>query len=102
MITITPEQMTHIRNQMHCDIVQEATVRNCINGNDYEGILLLNTPIVFPDKTISGVCCNTGLLLSPEDKVVPYQTLCMRELDKVHTVVANLKQYSFKPDNPSV
>lgn len=100
MIEITPDLLNRIRNQMHCDIVQEATVRNSINGNDSEGVLVLTTPIVFENRTVSAVCCNTGLLLSTDyDTIVPYQRLSIEELDKVHSMVCNYKQHSFKPIN---
>ena len=90
------KQLYDIRNQMHSDIVVESTVRNCVSGNDSDGVLLLKNPLQFREWTVSSVCCETGFLVSPDnDKIVPYQKLTIEELDVVHSVVCVSKQYSF-------
>jgi hypothetical protein len=90
------KQLSDFRNQMHSDIVLEATVKNTINGNDINGVLLLKEPLVFREWTVSSVCCETGLLISSDnDKIVPYYKLTIEELDVVHSMVCVSKKYTF-------
>jgi len=95
MIEITSEQLARIRDNMHSDIVKEATVRNTINGNDSDGVLLLKDPLQFREWIISSVCCETGFLISPDNYKIPYHKLTIKELDVVHSVVCVSKKYSF-------
>ena len=90
------EHLSTIRNDIHRDIVQEATVRNCILGNWCEGVLLLKDSIKIRDYIISSVCCETGLLISADnDRVIPYQKLTVEELAVIHNSVVQGKNYSF-------
>jgi hypothetical protein len=89
------KQLSDFRNQMHSDIVLEATVDNTINGNDTNGVLLLKEPLIFREWIISSVCCETGLLKSPDKNRVPYHKLTIEELDVVHSMVCVSKKYTF-------
>jgi hypothetical protein len=97
------KQLSDLRNGIHCDIVQEATVRNCINGNFNRGVLLFEDPIKIKDYVISSICCETGLLISDDnDRIIPYQKLTVEELSVIHSYVVGEKKYSFTPDKQLV
>ena len=89
------KQLHEIRNNMHRNIVQEATVYNCVKGNSSDGVLLLKKPIRVGDYCVESVCCETGYLISTEDKIVRYQDLTVEQLSVLHTQIFQLKEYSF-------
>ncbi len=92
-----------MRNDIHRDIVQEATVRNLINNNDCDGILKLKEPLFFGKYEIHGVCCETGLLVSEDyDRVVSYKLLTIEELVVLHNTIVEDKNYSFTPNTQLV
>lgn len=87
--------LNEIRNRMHCNIVQEATVRNCVSGNSSDGVLYLKKPVDVGGYVIQSVCCETGFLISPENKIVRYQDLTVDGMSVIHKEVFELKNYSF-------
>lgn len=85
-------QVLHdLQNNIHSDIVQEATVRNMINGNDSDGVLRLNEPIY----GIHAVCCETGVLISGNGVVLRYNTFSIEQLAEIHNVLVFKKEYTF-------
>jgi hypothetical protein len=97
------DHLFKLRNDIHRDIVQEATVRTMVRGYDTEGVLLLKEPISFGGTTVSSICCETGLLLSEDgDKIIPYQKLTVEDLAVLHNRVVQSKQYSFTPNTQLV
>jgi hypothetical protein len=85
-----------IRNDIHRDIIQEATVRNTVNGNESDGVLLLIKDVTINGKVISSICCETGYLLGQDnDKIVRYQDLTLEGLAVLHNYVVECKQYKF-------
>lgn len=89
------KQLNEIRNNMHCNIVQEATVFNCVKGNSSDGVLLLKKPVSVGTRVIQSVCCETGYLISPDDRIIRYQDLSIDEMCVIHREVFELKNYSF-------
>jgi hypothetical protein len=90
------QQLSDIRNHLHCGIVQEATVKNTILGNESEGVLLLNKAIRIREFVIGSVCCETGFLLSTDnEKIIPYQKLTVEDLSVIHDYLVGAKQYTF-------
>jgi len=90
------QQLSEIRNHLHCDIVQEATVRNSVLGNESDGVLLLKVPIRIREFVIGSVCCETGFLLSTDnEKIISYQKLTIEELSVIHNYLVGAKQYTF-------
>ena len=87
---------------MHCNIVQEATVRNCVSGNSSDGVLCLKKPVDADGYVIQSICCETGFLISPEDKIVKYQDLSIDGMSVIHKEVFELKNYSFILNNELV
>lgn len=91
------KQITELRNTLHRDLVQEATCKNSIKGNSSHGVLHLNSPMIFGEFIISGLCCEEGLLLQPDYcRIVPYQKLSVYDLVVLHEYVVEKKNYSFK------
>ena len=89
-------QINEIRLNLHRDLVQEATVRNTVNGNESDGVLLLNKTVDVGDFTVGGICCETGFILSTDcEKIIPYQKLSIEQLSVLHDYVVIGKQYSF-------
>jgi len=90
------QHLSDIRNDLHCGIVQEATVRNSVMGNDSDGVLLLKDPIKFREFIVGSICCETGFLISTDnDKIIPYQKLTVEELSVIHNYLVQSKQYTF-------
>ena len=86
------KEVLRLRDTLHCNIVQEATVRNCLNEKE-SGVLNLIEPIELRDHIVDGVCCNTGLLLYGEDKIIPYRLLTLEDLAVIHRVIVEFKSY---------
>lgn len=85
-----------LRDNIHRDIVQEATVRNTVSGNSSDGVLLFKHPIQIGDNHISSICCETGFLLGPDNnKIIRYQELNLEGLSVLHNYVVESKQYKF-------
>jgi hypothetical protein len=90
------QHLSNIRNEIHREIVQEATVKNSVRGNKSDGVLLMEKPITIRDYIISSVCCETGYLISTDnDRIVPYQRLTVEELSVIHNCIVQAKQYSY-------
>lgn len=89
------KQLNEIRNKMHCNIVQEATVFNCVSGNSSDGVLLLKKPVDVGNRVIQSVCCETGYLISSDDRIVRYQDLSIDEMCVIHRELVELKKYTF-------
>ena len=89
------KQLSDIRNKIHCDIVQEATVRTMVNIQTTDGVLSLEKPIEVGDYVVQSVCCETGYLISPEDRIVRYQDLCVEDLSVLHQSLVISKKYTF-------
>lgn len=89
------KQLSDIRNKMHCDIVQEATVRTMVNIQTTDGVLSLEKPVEVGDYVVQSICCETGYLISPEDRVVRYQDLTVEELSVLHQSFVVGKKYTF-------
>ena len=92
------KELSDIRNKMHCDIVQEATVRTMINIQTTDGVLSFEKPIEVGDYVVQSICCETGYLISTEDRIVRYQDLCVEELSVIHQSLVVGKHYSFTPN----
>jgi hypothetical protein len=89
------KELTEMRNNMHCNIVQEATVVNCVKGNSGDGVLLLKKPVDIGSCVVQSVCCETGFLISEEDKIVRYQDLTIEQLSVLHRQIFETKNYTF-------
>lgn len=89
------KQLSEIRNNMHRDIVQEATVRNMITNQTTDGVLSLEKPVEVGDYVVQSVCCETGYLISTEDIIVRYQDLTVEELSVIHQSLVVGKKYTF-------
>lgn len=96
------KQLSEIRNKMHCDIVQEATVRTMVNIQTTDGVLSLEKSIQVGDYVVQSICCETGLLISIEDRVVRYQDLTVEDLSVLHREFVLGKHYSFKSNKQLV
>jgi len=96
------KELSQIRNNIHRDIVQEATVRNMIKNQTTDGVLLLNRPVELGSYVVQSVCCNTGYLISTEDKIVRYQDLCVEQLSVLHQEFVTSKRYTFTPNKQLV
>jgi hypothetical protein len=89
-------KILEMRDNIHRDIVQEATVRNAVNGNGSNGVLLLKNPLVIRGKVVASVCCETGLLvLEDNDTIVKYKDFSIEELSVLHRIIVETKQYTF-------
>jgi hypothetical protein len=89
-------KLLEMRDNMHRDIVQEATVRNAINGNESDGVLLFKRPLVIRGNVVASVCCETGLLiLDDNDTLVKYKDFSIEELAVLHRTIVETKQYTF-------
>ncbi len=89
------KELSNIRNKMHCDIVQEATVRTMVNNNTTDGVILLEKPIEVGGYVVQSVFCETGYLISTEDIIVRYQDLTVEELSVIHQSLVVGKKYTF-------
>ncbi len=89
------KQLSEIRNNMHRDIVQEATVRNMIINQTTDGVLSLEKPVEVGGYVVQSVCCETGYLISTEDIIVRYQDLTVEELSVIHQSLVVGKKYTF-------
>ena len=91
-----------IRYNIHREIVYEATIKNMINNQNSEGVLLLENPIEVGDYVVQSVCCETGNLVSNEDKLIGYQNLSIEVLSVIHQELVKGKRYTFVPDRQLV
>jgi hypothetical protein len=89
------KELSNIRNKMHCDIVQEATVRIMVSNNTTDGVISLENPIEVGGYVVQSVCCESGLLISTEDRVVRYQDLTVEHLSVLHQSFVVGKKYTF-------
>lgn len=88
-------QVQDLRDKIHSELVQKATVGNCVDGNSSEGVLRLKIPYVLQDgRDVESICCETGLLLGNE-KVIKYRDVILEDLVQIHNLFAS-KQYSFE------
>ena len=89
-------QLVEIRNNLHCDIVQEACHKNYVINGSRDGVLLLKKPINIGDFTVGSICCETGLILSTDnEKIIPYQVLSIEDLSVIHESLVQVKNYTF-------
>jgi hypothetical protein len=105
-------ELLKIRDEMHCNIVQEATVRTFIIEQTTEGYLEMEEPLrlylrdYHPYKGnytsecfVVGVHCESGDLVGEyidgKTKWIRYTDLTMEELAYLHDYVVQQKQYKF-------
>jgi hypothetical protein len=89
------KQVQDLRDKIHSELVQEATVRSCVDGNPSDGVLRLKLPYVLQDgREVDSICCESGLLLG-NDKVIRYRDVILEDLVQIHNLFAS-KQYSFE------
>ena len=96
------KQLSDIRNEIHREIVQEATVRSMVTNQTTDGVLLLKKPVEVGNYVVQSICCETGFLISTEDKVVRYRDLSVENLSVLHHEIVLGKQYSFTPNKQLV
>ena len=103
------EQLNRFRDRLHSDLVVTATVKNCVYGNDSDGILELNIPYKFKffkddntydDLFVIGIDCESGnLVVEKSDgysKYIRYHHLSVEDLLELHLYVVQQKQFKFK------
>jgi hypothetical protein len=97
-----------LRDKMHCEIVQEATVKTFVKEDSTDGILLLDEPFRFhltleegiPEvRYVIGVDCNTGVVICEgidnRCKFFRYTDLTLEELGQLHKSIVINKEYKF-------
>lgn len=82
------QKLNELRDDMHKDIVQEATLKSVSKDH---GVLRLKKPI----NNIAAVCCDSGFLVDTHDKIVAYRTVSIEILSQVHYLVVIKKKYQF-------
>ena len=96
------KEISEIRDKIHCDLVQEATVRNMIKNQTTHGVLLSDKPVEVGPYVVQSICCEKGYLISTEDRIVRYQDLCVEQLSVLHQVFVTDKKYTFTPNKQLV
>ena len=93
------EQLMRMRDNMHRDIVQEATVKTFPQHDGDRAELLLRIPLATDKENIYviGVNCNTGDLISENEdgnrNSLMYRHLSVEELSILHRAVVQVKDY---------
>lgn len=93
------EQLIQMRDDMHRDIVQEATVKTFPIHDGKRAELLIRVPLSTDRNNISvvGVDCHTGDLISENEdgnrNSLMYRHLSVEELSILHRAVVQVKDY---------
>ena len=93
------ETLLRFRNDMHRDILQEATVKTFSQheGNNAELTLRIPFGMDKEDLYIIGVDCSTGDIISENvngiRNTVRYQHLSIEELAMLHRTIVDAKDY---------
>ncbi len=93
------EQLMRMRDDMHRDIVQEATVKTFPQHDGRNAELLLRIPLATDKNNIYviGVNCGTGDLISENENgtrnTLMYRHLSVEELSILHRAVVQVKDY---------
>ena len=107
------QELLKLRDNMHCAIVNEATVRTFIKEQTTEGYIELEEPLrlyltdYHPYKGnytsecfVAGVHCECGDLVGEyidgKAKYIRYTDLSMEELAFLHDYIVQQKKYKFK------
>jgi hypothetical protein len=102
------QEIKVLRDKMHCEIVQEATVKTFTKEDSTDGILLLDEPFRFYFKLAEGypeeryvvaIDCNTGVVICEDidnrSKFFRYTDLTLEELGQLHKSIVINKEYKF-------
>jgi len=95
-------EIMQMRNNMHRDIVQEATVKTFLQHYGKEAELVMRMALATDKNSlyVVGVCCNTGDLLSEDEdgnrNTMKYHHLSLEELAMVHKAIVEVKDYKIK------
>jgi hypothetical protein len=102
------QELKVLRDKMHCEIVQEATVRTFVKEDSTDGILLLDEPFRFyfkleegysEERYVLGIDCNTGVVICEDidnrSKFFRYTDLTLDELGQLHKSIVINKEYKF-------
>jgi hypothetical protein len=100
-----------IRDQIHKDIVLEATVKNTVRGNESEGVLQLIPEFKFTCDhyttgeptievlTVESIDCETGELNGIDSKMkeirIYFKDMTVEQMVQLHEVVVLGKKYKF-------
>lgn len=95
-------EIMQMRNNMHRNIVQEATVKTFPQhqGNDAELVMRIAFATDVGNLSVVGVCCNSGNLISEDESgnrnTLKYHHLSMEELSMIHKAIVEVKDYQIK------
>jgi hypothetical protein len=101
-----------VRNQIHKELVLEATVKNTVRGNESEGVLQLipefkfgcdrytpNSEPTIEVLTVESIDCETGELNGIDSKMneirIYYNDMTVEQMVQLHEVVVLTKKYKF-------
>ena len=106
------QQLAVIRDNMHRELVQEATVRTFMKENSTDGFIELSRPFMFCkedyhplkgnytyDCFVIGIHCASGDLMGEDaegcQRCINYRDLSIEEMVKLHEYVVQQKQFKF-------
>ncbi len=106
------KQLGVIRDNMHRELVQEATVRTFIREDSTDGFIELSKPFMFCkedyhplkgkytyDCLVVGIHCGSGDLMGEDAEghqlCINYRDLSIEEMGKLHEYVVQQKNFKF-------
>jgi hypothetical protein len=95
-------ELMKMRNDMHRNIVQEATVKTFLQQDGKNCELIMRIPFATDvnDISIIGVCCSSGNLISEDENgnrnTMRYHHLTLEELSMLHKAIVEVKDYKIK------